>query len=116
MNKHCWAMNNNVQYYLWLGNPQDNDGFMSEKDKDAMPCKDGKAGNHYFVVAGMRQLLMEKQNSWIISMDISDTFFTKTMTHKNLLNKFLDNRFDFIGGATTGGSLVFINGAILAYK
>jgi len=116
MNKHCWAKNNKVQYYLWLGNPQDDAGFMSQKDADALPCKDGSAGNHYFVIAGMRQLLMEKQNSWIISMDISDTFFTKTMAHKNLLSKFLDDRFDFIGGATGGGTEVFINGAILAYK
>jgi len=116
LNKHCWCKNNNMQYYLWLGNPQDNSGFMSQKDPDALPCKDGGAGNHYFVIAGMRQLLQEKPNSWIVSMDISDTFFTKTMKNKNLWSKFLDDRYDFIGGATGGGTQVFINGAIIAYK
>jgi hypothetical protein len=116
LNKHCWCKNNNMQYYLWLGNPQDESGFMSQKDPDALPCKDGGAGNHYFVIAGMRQLLSEKPNSWIVSMDISDTFFTQTMAHTNLFPKFLDDRYDFIGGATGGGFEVFINGAIIAYK
>jgi len=116
MNKHCWAKNNKVQYYLWIGNPQDDTGFMSQKDKDALPCKDGAPGNHYFVIAGMRQLLKEKPNSWIISMDISDTFFTKQMKNTNLLDKFLDNKYDYIGGATAGGTKVFINGAIVAYR
>jgi len=105
-----------MQYYLWLGNPQDSSGFMSQKAPDALPCSDGKPGNHYFVIAGMRQLLQEKPNSWIVSMDISDTFFTKHMWNKNLWSKFLDNRYDFIGGATAGGTDVFINGAIVAYK
>jgi len=116
LNKHCWTKNNNMQYFLWMGNPQDDSGFMSAKDPDALPCKDGAAGNHYFVIAGMRQLLQEKPNSWIVSMDISDTFFTKTMKNKNLWSKFLDDRYDFIGGATGGGTQVFINGAIIAYK
>jgi len=116
LNKHCWAKNNNVQYYLWLGNPQDNTGFMSKKDPDALPCKDGSPGNHYFVIAGMHKLLQEKPNSWIVSMDISDTFWTKSMAHTNLLDKFLDDKYDFIGGATAGGTAVFINGAIVAYK
>jgi len=116
LNKHCWCKNNNMQYYLWLGNPQDNSGFMSQKDPDALPCKDGAAGNHYFVIAGMRQLLQEKPNSWIVSMDLSDTFFTKSMAHKNLWKQYLDDRYDFIGGATAGGTQVFINGAIIAYK
>jgi len=116
LNKHCWAKNNNMQYYLWLGNPQDPEGFMKVKDPDALPCKDGAPGNHYFVIAGMRQLLTEKKNSWIVTMDISDTFFTSDMAHKNLFPKYLDNRFDYIGGATAGGTEVFINGAIIAYK
>jgi hypothetical protein len=116
LNKHCWTKNNNMQYYLWLGNPQDSSGFMNKKDPDALPCKDGKPGNHYFVIAGMRQLLQEKPNSWIVSMDISDTFFTKTMAHTNLFPQFLDDRYDVIGGATAGGTQVFINGAIIAYK
>jgi hypothetical protein len=116
LNKHCWAKNNNMQYYLWLGNPQDTSGFMNQKDPDALPCKDGAPGNHYFVIAGMRQLLQEKPNSWIVSMDLSDTFFTKTYAHTNLFTKYLDDRFDFIGGATAGGTEVFINGAIVAYK
>jgi len=101
---------------LWFGNPQDTTGFMSQKAADALPCKDGAPGNHYFVIAGMRALLMEKPNSWIVSMDISDTFFTKTMKNTNLLDKFLDNNYDFIGGATAGGKMVFINGAVVAYK
>jgi len=108
--------NNHVQYYFWFGNPQDNSGFMSTKAPDALPCKDGQPGNHYFVIAGMRQLLEEKKNSWIISMDISDTFFSKQFAHKNMLSQFLDDRYDFIGGATAGGTKVFINGAIVAYK
>jgi len=116
LNKHCWTKHNKMQYYLWIGNPQDSAGFMSQKDPDALPCKDGKPGNHYFVIAGMRQLLLEKPNSWIISMDISDTFFSKAMWDKNLWKKFLDNRYDVIGGATNGGTEVFINGAIIAYK
>lgn len=116
LNKHCWCKNNNMQYYLWLGNPQDPTGFMSKKDPDALPCHDGAAGNHYFVIAGMRQLLTEKTNSWIITMDISDTFFTEKMSHKNLFSQFLDDRYDYIGGATGGGNFVFINGAIIAYK
>merc|ERR1719428_133521 len=70
LNKHCWCKNNNMQYYLWFGNPQDTSG----------------------------------------------TFFTKDMAHKNLFPKFLDDRFDFIGGATAGGTEVFINSAISAFK
>merc|ERR1719473_1591007 len=49
-------------------------------------------------------------------MDISDTFFTASMAHTNLFPKFLDDKYDFIGGATAGGNEVFINGAIVAYK
>merc|ERR1719158_146418 len=79
LNKHCWTKNNNMQYYLWFGEPPATVAF-AKKDADATPCKDGAPGNHYFVIAGMHHLLKEKQNSWIISMDISDTFFSKAMT------------------------------------
>jgi len=114
MNKHCWAKKHNVQYYLWIG--EADPSFMKEKAPDAVKCKDAHPGNHYFVVAGMHLLLKEKPNSWIISMDISDTFFTKSQWDHNLLGDYLDENFDFIGGATTSGVGRFINGAIVAGK
>jgi hypothetical protein len=107
-------MNNNYQYYLWFGKAS---GDFSKRDPDAAPCRDGAPGNHYFLIAGMHQILMEKPNPWIVSMDISDTFFTETMSHRgDLLPKFLDDKYDFIAGATNGGTSVFINGGIVAYK
>jgi hypothetical protein len=114
MNKHCWAKNNGYQYYLWFGEP---DGVFPKRDADAAPCDDGKPGNHYFIIAGMHQILKEKPNSWFLSMDISDTFFTEAMAHRgDLLPKFLDDNYDFIGGATNGGTNIFINGGIVAYR
>jgi len=121
LNKHCWAKSNNMQYYLWFGNPVDKSGFTLKKEPDALRCRDGDGGNHYFVIAAVRQLLQERRNSWIISLDISDTFFPAKMAHTNMFEKFLDDRFDMVAGATASAQgarshLVFINGAVIAYK
>ena len=43
-------------------------------------------------IAAVRQLLQERRNSWIISLDISDTFFPAKMAHTNIGQMVLEPR------------------------
>jgi len=119
-NKHCYAKQNQMTYYLWFGEVNNEISTLyKNKDPDAAKCSGGLGSPiHYFYPIGMKKIFDNKPNlKWLVSMDLSDAFFNGAHFADNSLRRVLtDDLSDVAFAAQLGATRTFVNGALWAIK